>query len=271
VRSACALVLVLTGVGVAVTYVPFKTDSDEIPPHFLQYVKGPPESPESADEAVEGSPVFPAPIVVTVAQRRAWPAVPPEPRSSVSKDRATIGRQLQTELKRVGCYDGDLNGAWTRSTREAMRTFLDRVNARLPIDEPDGVLLALVQASNGTICGERCPPGQGLSHAGECLPNAILARTTGPKSGLIAAASPAARATPAIVGWTTTVAGAQPIPPADVLPTEPLAAPPSPTVVASTPRVASPSAAEKRRSRHAEREGDWARSLFRQLDRIGVN
>jgi hypothetical protein len=152
-----------------------------------------------------------------------------------------------------------------------MRTFLERANARLPIEEPDDVLLALVQASNGKVCGERCPPGQALSHAGECLPEAILARTTGPKSGLIAAASPAARATPAIVGWTTAVAGSQPVPPATAPPAEPPPAPPSPTVVASTPKVASPGAAERRRSRHAEREEGWARSLFRQLDRIGVN
>src|SRR5262245_66241828 len=29
-------------------------------------------------------------------------------------------RQLQHELTRVGCYEGDINGIWTTSTRRAM-------------------------------------------------------------------------------------------------------------------------------------------------------
>ena len=93
---------------------------------------------------------------------------------------------MQRELKRVGCYDGEINAVWTASTKRAMKSFTDRVNASLPIEEPDSVLLALVQSHQDNVCGKPCPAGQGLSEAGRCLPNAILARN---------AAKGAARAT----------------------------------------------------------------------------
>ena len=60
-------------------------------------------------------------------------------------DRGSLAEDLQRELARVGCYDGQINGVWTTSTRQAMKAFLERVNATLPITQPDGVLLALVQ------------------------------------------------------------------------------------------------------------------------------
>ena len=81
----------------------------------------------------------------------------------VPRGRDAIERQLQKELRRVGCYSGELNGVWTTSTRRAMQAFTDRVNAVLPIDQPDGILLALVQGHPGKVCGAPCPVGQGLS------------------------------------------------------------------------------------------------------------
>jgi hypothetical protein len=78
------------------------------------------------------------------------------------------GLQLQRELERVGCYRGDLNGGWTSATREAARTFLERVNAALPIERPDPVLLALVQSHAHKVCGT-CAAGSRLSLEGLCI------------------------------------------------------------------------------------------------------
>ena len=72
-------------------------------------------------------------------------------------DRAGLASALQRELQRVGCYDREINGVWTTSSRMAMQTFLSRVNAALPFDEPDLILLSLVQAHNGRACGRLCP------------------------------------------------------------------------------------------------------------------
>jgi hypothetical protein len=76
----------------------------------------------------------------------------------------------------VGCYGGALDGVWTPATRGAMKAFTEAVNAALPSDQPDTILLSLVQGHQGKACGQTCPDGQGLAGDGRCLPNAILAR-----------------------------------------------------------------------------------------------
>ena len=91
-------------------------------------------------------------------------------------DRGSLAEDLQRELARVGCYDGQINGVWTTSTRQAMKAFLERVNATLPITQPDGVLLALVQGQRVKTCGTSCPSGQTLTDGGRCVPTAILSR-----------------------------------------------------------------------------------------------
>ena len=123
--------------------------------------------------------------------------------NAASDIRGSITVDLQRELARVGCYDGQINGVWTTSTRQAMKAFLERVNATLPINQPDPVLLALVQGHSTKVCGASCPPGQGLAGDGRCMPTAVL--------------SPATRKDPKQVtsipsGWstTTTVAPDQP-------------------------------------------------------------
>ena len=90
--------------------------------------------------------------------------------------RAQLTRDLQTELKRVGCYGGDVSGNWTPSTKRAMGSFMDRVNATLPMDEPDYILLTLVQGHAEIACGAGCPAGQAIADNGRCVPNAVLAR-----------------------------------------------------------------------------------------------
>jgi peptidoglycan hydrolase-like protein with peptidoglycan-binding domain len=124
--------------------------------------------------------------------------VPPEIVRSFSRDatlvpgdRGALARELQRELARVGCYDGEINGEWTTSTRQAMKAFIERVNAALPTHHPDAVLLTLVKGHSGKACGAPCPAGQGRTDTGRCVPTAILQRE-------------ANRTIPAITGWSTT-------------------------------------------------------------------
>jgi len=119
-------------------------------------------------------------IVVTVTQRapeavvRA-PVAPPPRAIETPADRASLARELQRELKRVGCYGGEVNGVWTTSSRMAMKAFTDRANATLPIDQPDYILLSLVKGHKGQACGTECPTGQTAAEAGACTPNAVNA------------------------------------------------------------------------------------------------
>jgi len=91
------------------------------------------------------------------------------------RTRVQLTRDLQAELKRVGCYGGEITGAWSQSTKRAMRAFMDRVNATLPIEDPDYILLTLVQGHAAQACGAGCPSGQTPSESGRCLPNAVVA------------------------------------------------------------------------------------------------
>src|SRR5262249_59180033 len=78
------------------------------------------------------------------------------------------------ELARVGCYDGEINGVWTPTTRQALKAFLDRLNAILPTSAPDPVQLAMLATARGRVCGVACPAGETLE-GGRCIPSVVLA------------------------------------------------------------------------------------------------
>jgi hypothetical protein len=160
----------------------------------------------------------------------------------VPKDRDTLTRELQKELRRVGCYEGELNGAWTPMTRRAMKAFTDRINATLPVEEPDAILYTMVQSQQDKVCGKPCPAGQGLSEDGRCLPSAILAKaarktptpaTTVAQLPRTAVPPPAEKPAPVITGWSTTSRAAAPTPP--LAPAPALAAAPAATPLGPAP------------------------------------
>jgi hypothetical protein len=94
--------------------------------------------------------------------------------------RASLTRDIQRELKRVGCYVGDADGTWNSDTRQAMKAFNDRVNATLPVEDPDHILKTLVQGHPGNACGKSCPAGQTAAD-GRCVPTAIIAQRPAPR------------------------------------------------------------------------------------------
>src|SRR5947209_15657502 len=54
----------------------------------------------------EPVPAFSTPVVVTIAQRPSDPSAAPPRAAAIPRDRDTLARELQKELKRVGCYEG---------------------------------------------------------------------------------------------------------------------------------------------------------------------
>jgi hypothetical protein len=91
-----------------------------------------------------------------------------------------LTRALQRELRRTGCYEGEISGFWTPSSRRAMQLFTERVNARLPVDKPDAILLSLAQSHPETVCSKDCPAGQAFAADGRCVPDALIAHATNP-------------------------------------------------------------------------------------------
>lgn len=89
-------------------------------------------------------PVVPAALVQAQAQH-----APDQALSNTT----SLTRALQMELSRVGCYEGPVNGQWTAGSRAAMTAFNDKVNAKLPVNQPDNILLSLVKAHQKVVCG----------------------------------------------------------------------------------------------------------------------
>ena len=132
-------------------------------------------STSAAGQEASSAPDASAPEQARVTTRR-QPTLVAEPvasRPAGPNDSFSITRDAQRELQRLGCYDGEINGDWSQSSRAAAERFLDRVNAKLPTDKADDVLLALLQGQKGFVCSQ-CPPGQMLDPRDRCTPTALL-------------------------------------------------------------------------------------------------
>ena len=110
-----------------------------------------------------------------------------EPRAPAAQDdymaRYHLARRLQTELARVGCYGGNIDGDWGPGSKRSATAFLRKVNATLPVDTPDAILLTLIEGHVDKACGVECPSGQVLAYNGRCVPNVIVAG--GPERGTL--------------------------------------------------------------------------------------
>lgn len=134
------------------------------------------QAPAIVQHVGQLAPADVAASTATAAPSRASaPLTPP----AAGSQRADLVRNLQRELKRVGCYQGEPTGEWNAASKKAMLAFNERLNASLPIEEPDYILLTLVQGQASRTCGQTCPAGQSMAGEGRCMPNVILAQ---PKS-----------------------------------------------------------------------------------------
>ncbi len=93
------------------------------------------------------------------------------------KQRVELSRQIQHQLKRVGCYDGAMDGNWAGGTKAAMGAFLTKVNATLPHNDPDYILLTLLEGHVDKACGVSCTSGQTTGSSGRCAPAALQAQS----------------------------------------------------------------------------------------------
>ncbi len=137
-------------------------------------------APQKASELAAAMPVRPSSTwsAVVSSEPAAQQGRMTSSKPGDGEARVQLTRDLQRELQRVGCYEGEVTGNWTPSTKRALSTFMDRVNATLPMDEPDYILLTLVQGHTAAACGTDCPSGQAISENGRCVPNAIVAGAT---------------------------------------------------------------------------------------------
>jgi uncharacterized caspase-like protein len=114
-------------------------------------------------------------------------AVPPEapqPAAPASRSISDITRSLQSELRRVGCYTGAINGEWNDPSRSALELFNKHAGMQLDVKLASLDSIDVIKGKSTRICplqcqrGYRadkdvcvkitCPRGQVLGADGEC-------------------------------------------------------------------------------------------------------
>jgi len=98
---------------------------------------------------------LPSPETDIVSAHTPTNASGPLPKAVKPADHAArreLVRDIQRELAHAGCYAGAITGVWRSDTKRAMSAFLAGVNASLPLDEPDYILLSLVRSDTRPVC-----------------------------------------------------------------------------------------------------------------------
>ena len=166
------LVVVTAGLGFAF-YVATTPDSASAPAE-VDAVAVPP--------LVRAAPVASSPpnVVRIASMALTKPLAAP----ALASDRGSRVRELQKALARAECYNGPISGIWSDASKDAMRGFVDTVNAELPVDSPDEALVALVE-SNDTA---KCARGRVIS-TGTLGPSVQQARLHQANAEIISAAT----------------------------------------------------------------------------------
>jgi hypothetical protein len=75
-------------------------------------------------------------------------------------DAKEVARSLQLELRRVGCFDGAINGEFGTPSRDALRNFARLAAVSLPDNELSGETLSVIRKFDKRICPLSCKPGE---------------------------------------------------------------------------------------------------------------
>jgi hypothetical protein len=112
--------------------------------------------------APEGGPA-PKPATVAGLPTDAPGASPAavEPENPETRQ-AKLARALQTELKRVGCNPGNVDGVWGEKAKEALAEFARIAKLTLHSDAPSSEALQAVLSQNGRVCPIQCNHDQVL-------------------------------------------------------------------------------------------------------------
>lgn len=83
-----------------------------------------------------------------------------------------LTRSLQTELKRVGCFEGAVDGNWDDRTRTALAEFVRLSKLELPMDTVTERTVSVVQGRRDRICPLACGAGR-IERNGVCVAKAV--------------------------------------------------------------------------------------------------
>lgn len=80
----------------------------------------------------------------------------------------SVAVMLQSELKRVGCYAGPLNGEWNSLAENAVERFNRYARTNLSAGNPKGPAVVTVRQHQGKVCPSPCSFGSVRGVDGKC-------------------------------------------------------------------------------------------------------
>jgi len=101
---------------------------------------------------------------LTPAGALAQPGNPP----AFAGDKVELVRSLQTELQRVGCNPGTVDGKWQSQTRGALTQFARQAKLDLYTEKPSTAALDAVRAHKNRVCPLDCGAGK-VEKDGNCV------------------------------------------------------------------------------------------------------
>lgn len=108
-----------------------------------------------------------------IRELNAPPAAPERPLGE--SERAHLVRSLQTELRRVGCDPGAVDGKWQGQTREALTEFARQAKLTLYTERPSAAALEAVKGHKDRVCPLSCGAGT-IEQDGACVTKAPPAK-----------------------------------------------------------------------------------------------
>jgi uncharacterized caspase-like protein len=106
------------------------------------------EQPKAADQTAIAKPAEPAVAARSPDDAKPEPSLP-----------ADLPRQLQAELRRVGCKSGEIDDVWSASARKALSSFNDSAGTKFDVKLASVDALDAVRARPGRVCPLECDRG----------------------------------------------------------------------------------------------------------------
>jgi hypothetical protein len=86
-------------------------------------------------------------------------ALPEIARLTAESDNATLTRNIQIELVRLGCSTGKTDGTWDKAAKDAVLKFNHYAHAKLDTDHPSDDLIAALRRHDERVCPLLCARG----------------------------------------------------------------------------------------------------------------
>ncbi len=128
--------------------------------------------PPKAGKDLQSTSAAPAPVqdpkkVASVPTPEAVKPTEPDP---AAPDPTKLARDLQGELKRVGCDPGALDGKWGKKAQSALQNFTKHAKVKFALSngEPTTAALEALAAQKGRVCPLACDEGE-IAVKGKCV------------------------------------------------------------------------------------------------------